>query len=367
MKHTTHDISLVTRPAEMIRGEFTFVIYDKNGSVRKAWKQPMRSFNRNFMASLQEGLTDNVASGQAVDIVGNVPSSPEFAFNAQAGTSGGGVRRNLRLGTNGDPFDFNVLNLTYIDNGSSAGQLSHSAATVTTNRSTGEYSSLRTFTNNSAGSITVREIGFVCGGLSTTTQFNIIRDVLSPEVVLAPTESLAANLTLTLSRNTNGWSAVFAQIAGVSITVTKISGATVSFGATTASRAITRIVPETEAKEIVNIFLGTGTTVFANMESAWTTRIEPGTGAGQLVYQAASSLARVSAGGEHYFDLTSQALNLSGGDIIATEAAIVGGQSFLLGTGFTNKVLVDRIVFPEPITINAGLVQNIRWRLKVVD
>jgi hypothetical protein len=82
---------------------------------------------------------------------------------------------------------------TQIAHGLSAGQLSYGATTFNAPVTSGQsryFEVVRTFTNNSGGTVTVREIGLISRNEAGTYSFLSLRDVLASAIEVADTKVL---------------------------------------------------------------------------------------------------------------------------------------------------------------------------------
>lgn len=118
-----------------------------------------------------------------------------FNVNATSGSALAGVV--VGTGTNAVSFNDYCLQ-TLIAHGTGSGQLQYgtvSFGTPTTTSTTTDMRITRVFTNGSAGSITVNEIGLI--SYYSTREFLIIRDIVSPGVAIGVGESMTLNYIIT--------------------------------------------------------------------------------------------------------------------------------------------------------------------------
>jgi hypothetical protein len=179
------------------RGYWEIEIRDKNGKLLECKRFKSHSWLRQFidwlrMCALQLQTSTTVYTMTINDVTGtartvpyngsNYPGAFCMGYNAPANTSVYG----LVVGSGDAPNSTTTYALaSQIVHGSGSGQLIHNATTVeaVTNPSGGDFQFrvIRTFTNNSGASVTVKEIG-IYGNLRDTgnadRSFCIARDVL---------------------------------------------------------------------------------------------------------------------------------------------------------------------------------------------
>jgi hypothetical protein len=172
-------------------------IRDKNGKILERKQFKSHSWLRQFidwlrMCALQTTSTGTVYTMTINDVTNTARTVPLttsnyagafcMGYNAPANTSTYG----LVVGSGDTPNSTSTYALAFqIAHGSGSGQLIHNATTVesVTNPSGGDFQFkvIRTFTNNSGASVTVKEIG-IYGNVRDTSpadrSFCIARDVL---------------------------------------------------------------------------------------------------------------------------------------------------------------------------------------------
>jgi hypothetical protein len=140
-----------------------------------------------YLYTLKTLLLDTTNTARSFGI--NAGAAGSYGGRAPAGDTSAGIL----VGTSDTPVSLGQYNLLgLIPNGTGAGQLSYGATVVEdlTTDTTYYFRIIRTFTNNSGGTITIREIGLF---LKLTTQsFMFARDV-PPSPITVPNGS-----TLTL-------------------------------------------------------------------------------------------------------------------------------------------------------------------------
>lgn len=156
-------------------------IKDKHGKVTKRIHKKANSYVQNMinilavqMRSATATITDNTNVARSVpvgsDAFESVPSTSINTRGIQVGTGTAAVAiGDIQLGT-------------LIADGAGAGQLSHSGVTSTAPATVGatrRFTLVRTFTNNSGGSITVNEVGISCFAGAGIGNFLIERTLLT--------------------------------------------------------------------------------------------------------------------------------------------------------------------------------------------
>jgi len=182
--------------------EYDIEVRDRNGRVIGRLKRKSHSFTKAFLTTLRTMWNCVLGTGDVtVSLTGTDGGSKTvyvrhglyhsvtvMGLRAPSGDDSYGIR----VGTSDQAFskdDYELIGK--IDNGSGAGQMLYGATTVESVTDENETSSyvriIRSFTNNSGATITVKEIGIAFkNGYSTTTFANILmaRDVLvSPQSV----------------------------------------------------------------------------------------------------------------------------------------------------------------------------------------
>lgn len=202
-------------------------VRDKDGKITEKRIIPCKSFVANFLRAFRRLIMTEgrSAGGSATQACGFSDVEPQdttpTARGVFIGTATGSypvdrpvmkidapigiVTSGIRVGTNDTAptiADYNIL--SPIAHGTGAGQLSHSAVTIDTLLESAPNVTLkiiRVFTNNSAGLITVKEIGLLYYGTITATPtyatFLLARDVPSPAIDVPVGQSLTLRYVLT--------------------------------------------------------------------------------------------------------------------------------------------------------------------------
>lgn len=196
-------IKSITFPApEMYNGEsnIELTLYEQDGTIKDNFVIPFRSFNNNFAAYLYSraaqvnlvyidtgGTTRSVGTSNNYTLYGQVNNSN---YGIQVGASGS-AEATQSIDT------FKLAGL--ITHGTALGQLTYAAQTADTQCSlvSGSYmfSTFRTFTNNTAGNVNIKEVGLTIYNVSNTHYFMIARDVIDSNgdeinITLSPTQVL---------------------------------------------------------------------------------------------------------------------------------------------------------------------------------
>jgi hypothetical protein len=180
-----------------------YEVRDKNGKLLSKGKFPAKSWVGNIIAVLSciistwAQTTSNYSTSSRADLIdtsgtarslllGGGTSTSTVGGNAPAGTADSGIV----VGTSDTPVSLGQYNLqSPIAHGTGAGQLSYGATTVESlvKDTAWYFRVIRTFTNSSGSSITIREIGlFVRFGLFSPTYFScmLARDVPSTPITV---------------------------------------------------------------------------------------------------------------------------------------------------------------------------------------
>ena len=166
-------------------------VRDRSGKLVKKYRQPAKSWVRNFMTILYVALSYTSMNGTKQDgssayISINWNLSDTLRVNAPAGDDNYGIL----VGSGTKAFDINDYSLdNKIPHGTGSGQLLYGEVTIESIVDDGEKLYLRiirVFSNNSGGSITVAEVGLA--SYSSNTYLLIARDVL-PTAISVPNGS----------------------------------------------------------------------------------------------------------------------------------------------------------------------------------
>jgi len=181
--------------------EYEVEVRDKNGKLTSRQKGVSHSYLKQFIAFLkaqwQGAYGGSIGSVSITDTGGNartIPRSAAAAFNTTALQCGCGVASSaygVVWGTSDTPNILTTYSLgSQIVHGVGAGQFSYGAQTFDdpTNPSglIWIFRIIRTATNNSGGTITVKEIGLIgsCDDTGATQRyFQMARDVITPTPV----------------------------------------------------------------------------------------------------------------------------------------------------------------------------------------
>jgi len=165
-------------------------VTDKDGKLIESRVEEGHTWTRNLIALMcVQAAQGERSGGRRIDgsYVNTRPGGATFALNGGAGNDGKGIV----IGRSDTAYTLNDYDLgTRITHGTSSGQMVYNDTTVEDFQTSGGgclFRVVRTFTNNSGASITVKEIGLICGGYYAPgyeTTFLLARDVLSSPVTV---------------------------------------------------------------------------------------------------------------------------------------------------------------------------------------
>jgi len=141
-------------------------VYDKEGRIIQHHRQPMRSLTQYFLALMSiplVGTYQNASTNQATGILTNVLGLPSQQYtNPVSSTNSANISWDfsIQVGSGSQPFSPTLTSLAApIANGTSSGNLSYSAPTVS--YGSASISVTITVTNPSASTVSITEIGLL--------------------------------------------------------------------------------------------------------------------------------------------------------------------------------------------------------------
>lgn len=185
-------------------------VRDKHGKLISRERRVSKSLMSNFARWLRQWFTimapNVMASAWSATDTGNISRSfpmASISYQSDAGQFGGGATVDtvgIVIGTSDIAVDTNQYALQgKIAHGVAGGQMVHNAQSIEALSVVGQVSSFRntrTFTNNSGGVITVKEIGLYFGERETGSA--TIRYLIGLRDVLASPQSVPDGATLTV-------------------------------------------------------------------------------------------------------------------------------------------------------------------------
>jgi len=198
-----------------IKLEYELEVRDRRGRLISRQRRRARSLLKNFAGALR-GLMYEGVQGQSVTLRDTGGTNRLYPnLNLGAGTSeilginaGAGIDAyGLQVGTGSTAVTRDDYSLAAkINHGAGAGQLTYNASTVEAVDGTppaSQFRVIRTYTNSSGGSITVREIGLVAHenrtGAPADAYYLIIRDVLGTPIEVPDTCCLTARYIISVT------------------------------------------------------------------------------------------------------------------------------------------------------------------------
>jgi hypothetical protein len=186
-----------------------YEVRDKDGKLQSKGKFPAKSWVGNLVGLLSSLIyggtcptsgTTGYAYTPRADMVatdGSTQGITIWGYNVTVGgNAGAGVDTyGILIGASDTPVSIGQYNLgSKIAHGTGSGQMSYGTTTVEaiTKNTTWFFRIVRTFTNNSGATITVREIGLFIQVTNPTKQVMLARDVLTSPI------NVPAGSTLTL-------------------------------------------------------------------------------------------------------------------------------------------------------------------------
>jgi len=174
-------------------------VRDRSGKLIRKYRQPARTWVKNFMILLYGGLTDTTTHPIKTDGgTSNIQSTVEYGEILKVTAPAGDDQYGLVVGKGTKPYDPNDYCLdNQIANGTGADQLSYGEVTVEEPIDTGTklvMRIIRIFTNNSGGNITVTEVGLIM--FCSNVHILVARDVLAQAVTVPDGSTLTARYIL---------------------------------------------------------------------------------------------------------------------------------------------------------------------------
>jgi len=290
--------------------------------------------------------------------------------------------RGVVIGTSATPGDFNTTALiAKIATGTGAGQMTHGAQTfdpalvaIGTTGTLWESFVQRQFTNGSAGSITVREVGIYASTVatdnSTTNRHLILRDVIT-DTVVAPTETIIVRYTFSNAgdpawNRQSGWWWWFCYSAstgggGKYRDLTGTLDSMPGYAGTVAAWA-------TNPEATIGLRAGTGTPAFSQEVTTFFTLPDlygiAAAGPSPHSAHVADPIAADAAGGSYEFSRV--IANDSGAPFdVQTVGLIDWGNSGSVTNAATSSYLVAGHTYAAPVTLADGEAAEMRCRMEL--
>ena len=358
---------LVRHPVGVIRTK----LLDPDGTLVEEREMPMHSWTFNFLLAWKYAMTRVSETNAATTTAGG-----SFTLARSYWFGSAGFLKGIVAGTGNTASDFDDIALeTPIAHGNGAGQLdysTHAHSAVGTSPSDGEIVSTyeRTLTNNSGGTITVRELGLIGAtnsGTGDLTNAHLLeRDVLDTPAAINNGQIYIVsfewhwNDTAATIINYNGAYAcrLLPTISNPGLDLPNVEGGN-------SATADEQFRVAGGADQVSGIRLGTGTTVFdpdTDTQSELDTEIANGTGAGQLEWEATTIGDVEYDATDGSFVVERQFLNQSGGSIGVEE---VGLYSYVNNdpADETDIIMTMRAVLGETYTManNTGHTASITF------
>jgi hypothetical protein len=195
-----------------------YEIRDKNGKLLSKGKLPAKSWVGNIigllsaMVSMWSSASAAYSATSRSDLLDTSNNARPLMLSSGGGVVLGGcapagdTTAGIVLGTNDTPVSIGQYNLqSPISHGTGAGQLSYGATNVESlvKDTTWYFRVIRTFTNNSGASITVKEMGlFVRLGMSSSPYYYscmLARDVLTTPITIPSGSTLTVRYIISQS------------------------------------------------------------------------------------------------------------------------------------------------------------------------
>jgi len=339
------------------------------------------SFVQGGSGWLAAALGHQTSAGLATDDEGGTSRNPFATFFTNAGARRyhtafqNSVSYGIHVGTDDtavDPTDYALG--SHIDNGTGGGELSYGTLTISALTADGTdgyyFNCSRPFTNNSGGTITVKEIGLV-GGMNDGTGgriFYMLRDVITP-IELLNGDATTITYQFYFAKD-QGWTkqmgAIFREYGTASGTTNgKDTGGTIRamqmWCQTNDYVSLQYYVPCAGGSNR-GIQVGSGDTAMTIDDYALDTLIANGTGAGQLSYGAQSERSSIAVNSDEQkvVGITRAFTNNSGGDVTIKEVGFVAGWYYASGTN--GYFLLWRKVLDTPVTLSPGETYTVYWQ-----
>jgi len=224
-------IKTMTYPPENVIGEdsnIELTLYEKDGTVKDVFILPFRSFSGNWATIFNSRVYQLANNVTFIDTGGTNRTTNSYS-NLMSYTNWGAVNQSASgvvVGATGSTGIYTqsidrVALGGQITHGTAVGQLTHAAVAIDSQVSeiSGSYmfSISRTFTNNSAGSTNVKEVGIYFSAYSTQYKWMGCRDTKDSNgndinVTVAPTQVLTVKYNIYIPRQSGLTKAVAAYL-----------------------------------------------------------------------------------------------------------------------------------------------------------
>ena len=314
------------------------------GRVLREWDQPCHSYTLNFLLACKQSF-DLIQATKT-----NITGTPFANFTNTKYHTGITANRGIVVGSSNAVSDFDDIALgTLITGGIGADQLVIGDQAENNTLTVGERVSTisRTFTNSSAGNVTVREVGLYAATHITDTNLTnlhcILREVIV-DIVLAVSDQLFVEFVFDLNGgssmlNSNGTTVRVRMGQNQGLTVYN----TIGGNSSTEINATSNADP---AQITAGIVVGTSDTAVNKLSSAQLNllgRCINGSGAGELLYGQSSWIDIVSDAAGGYMDHRRSVINNSGGLIDLKELGLF--------TSFSTSCMLGRVVLPATVSL----------------
>jgi hypothetical protein len=346
-------------------GDLIVTVCDKYGTELQRVEQVVDSFNEQIWKCLQRTFS-GIASLTIRDLANNsdITPTPINRFYDSVINGYGGIV--VGSGTAQTAINTNIMG-TLIQHGSGSGQLQAMPSTNEFDQSTSIATITRPFVNVSSdqATITVNEVGIAAASAENSTTTNawlFVRDVLLSSINVPFEATLVVQYKVRMFQGNNNYKNVIIRPFGLSYTTeTDISrwglvNTTGSLVSTFASVGVFNV--QSDIGQVTRgLVLGTSNTASNATQIDLVSKINNGTGAGQLFYHQTTNGAYTlnTNSNSLFFQFYRSVENRSGSNIDVKEIGIftapISGSSFML----------DRRVIDPPVTITNGNIISFTW------
>lgn len=346
-------------------GELRITHRDKNGNIVNNYTQPIDSHIQQFWNNLAWAYVSGETTSYLNAVNGNnVGGMIPITRNLIAQANG---FRGINIGSNGSAVSYNNINITRISFGGGSGQLVADDGSLSFDFATGIGTVSRGFTNTNIATVTVRECALTMSDVvnTGTSSFNIVRDVLSSEIVVALDETLTITYTINFANGTENfarlWGNTFHCRSNTNVSFIDTSNSVFSHNPT--SQAGNGGMNAGSGIDNLGIVLGTSNTAVTWGDYALGSPISNGNGSGQLVYATSivplQSTLRTTNGTSIYITRFYQ--NLSGSNITISELGLFGNVNTVSGN---YTVMYNRAVVSPPVTVTNNEAVVASWGIR---
>jgi len=351
-------------------GDLIVTVHDKHGTLLQKVEQPVDSFNRQMWRILFANFIGSsatlVGAGFPLTNLNNTSYTASFyslfAFKADGSS---GSYSGILVGSGSNATTYNTVTMqTIIDHGDTNDRLFYQENYTDYNQSTYTSTLTRSFVNISANqaTISVNEVGIalsVAGDNSAKgNNFLTVRDVLNATVSVPYEATVTVQYVVRISNGNRNYMNTVIRGYGITRGNTDTFWTNVNSGTSVITWGDPRM-KITSADHFTNIGLvfGTSNAAFNVTQIDLVSRINNGTGAGQLVYKQTlnSTFVENSTTNSMSFKLLRSVDNNSGSNISIYEVGLFtnagGAQSFMF----------DRKVIDPPVTVTNGNTVTIMW------